>query len=118
MVKQGGFLGILENFESLHIISIVAETPGPRCIAGGAIDITGHGSYSFGQKWYFSAIFGIQLSNRHVLCCKIISQNNLKLKVRTQFPDVWGEYKYHGNPYIYRVLKILCPCFSSPSTCR
>ena len=28
------------------------------------------------------------------------SQNNLKLKVRTEFPNVWGEYKYHGNPYI------------------
>ena len=36
-----------------------------------------------------------------MLCCKIIkSQNNLKLKVRTEFPNVWGEYKYHGNPYI------------------
>ena len=36
-----------------------------------------------------------------MLCCKIIkSQNNLKLKVRTEFPNVWGEYIYHGNPYI------------------
>ena len=24
----------------------------------------------------------------------------LKLKVRTEFPNVWGEYKYHSNPYI------------------
>ena len=36
-----------------------------------------------------------------MLCCKIIkSQNNLKLKVRTEFPNVWGEYKYNSNPYI------------------
>ena len=36
-----------------------------------------------------------------MLCCKIIkSPNNLKLKVRTEFPNVWGEYKYHSNPYI------------------
>ena len=36
-----------------------------------------------------------------LLCHKIItSQNNLKLKVRTEFSNVWGEYKYHGNPYI------------------
>ena len=36
-----------------------------------------------------------------MLCCKIVrSQNNLKLKVRTEFPNVWGEYKYHSNPYI------------------
>ena len=24
----------------------------------------------------------------------------MKLKVRTEFPNVWGEYKYHSNPYI------------------
>ena len=24
----------------------------------------------------------------------------MKLKVRTEFPNVWGEYRYHGNPYI------------------
>ena len=36
-----------------------------------------------------------------MLCCKIIkSPNNLKLKVRTEFPNVWREYKYHSNPYI------------------
>ena len=36
-----------------------------------------------------------------MLCCKFIkSQRNLKLKVRTVFQNVWGEYKYHGNPYI------------------
>ena len=30
---------------------------------------------------------------QHVLCCKLVkSQNNLKLKVRTDFPNVWGEY--------------------------
>ena len=34
-----------------------------------------------------------------MLCCKIgKSQNNLKL--RTDFPNVWGEYKYHSNRYI------------------
>jgi hypothetical protein len=25
----------------------------------------------------------------------------LKLKVRTVFQNVWGEYKYHSNPYIH-----------------
>ena len=25
---------------------------------------------------------------------------DLQLKVRTPFSNVWGEYKYHGNPYI------------------
>ena len=29
-----------------------------------------------------------------------LSQRNLKLKVRTVFQNVWGVYKYHGNPYI------------------
>ena len=35
-------------------------------------------------------------------CIEIIkSHNKWKLKIRTEFPDVWGEYKYHGNPYVY-----------------
>ena len=34
------------------------------------------------------------------MCCALKSLNRLKLKVRTEFPNVWGEYKYHGNPYI------------------
>ena len=41
------------------------------------------------------------------------SQNNLKLKVRTEFPNVWGEYKYHTNPYIQGTT---VPCDSS--TCN
>ena len=33
-----------------------------------------------------------------VLCCQIIkSQIDLKLKARSEFPNVWGE---HSNPYI------------------
>ena len=28
------------------------------------------------------------------------SENNLKVKVRTEFSNVWGEYKNHCNPYI------------------
>ena len=48
-------------------------------------------NYNFGQMWYFSAKFGIQLS----LTYKII-----ELKVRTGFSNVRGEYKYHSNPYI------------------
>ena len=34
------------------------------------------------------------------MCCAVKSLNNLKLKVRNEFPNVWGEYKYRGNPYI------------------
>ena len=33
----------------------------------------------------------------------------LKLKVRTVFQNVWGEYKYHGNPYIQGTI---VPCDS------
>ena len=29
-----------------------------------------------------------------------IKSNNLKVKVRTEFSNVWGEYKNHSNPYI------------------
>ena len=42
-----------------------------------------------------SGIFVKYLAHSFVLTC-----NNLKLKVKTEFPNVWGEYKYHGNPYI------------------
>ena len=35
------------------------------------------------------------------MCYKIIkSQKDLKLKARSKFPNVWGEYKNHSNPYI------------------
>ena len=38
------------------------------------------------------------------MCCTPLSAikllNDLKVKVRTEFPNVWGEYKYHSNPYI------------------
>ena len=40
-------------------------------------------TYIFGQKWYFNEIFSIQLS--FDMCCTVKS---------------WGEYKYHGSPYI------------------
>ena len=36
---------------------------------------------------------------QHDLCCKIIkSEINLKLKARSAFSNVWGEYKNHSNP--------------------
>ena len=28
------------------------------------------------------------------------SLKDLKVKVRTEFSNVWGEYKNHSNPYI------------------
>ena len=31
----------------------------------------------------------------------------MKLKVRTEFPNVWGEYKNHSNPYIHSTT-VLC----------
>ena len=35
------------------------------------------------------------------LCCKIIkSEIDMKLKARSEFSNVWGEYKNHSNPYI------------------
>ena len=44
----------------------------------------------------------------HALCCKIIrSQIDLKLKTRTEFPNVCGEYKNHNNPYIHSTT-VLC----------
>ena len=47
-----------------------------------------------GNIWYTDYL-------RHVLCCKIIkTQIDLKLKARSEFPNVWGEYKNHSNPYI------------------
>ena len=30
----------------------------------------------------------------------IKSQIDLKLKAKSEFPNVWGEYKNHSNPYI------------------
>ena len=47
---------------------------------------------NFGQKCIYSVQFGIQLS------CDMHCAVKMKLKVRTEFPNVWGEYKYHGNP--------------------
>ena len=29
---------------------------------------------------------------------------DLKLKVGTEFPNVWGEYKHHSNPYIHSTI--------------
>ena len=29
-----------------------------------------------------------------------VNSLKVKVKVRTVFQNVWGEYKYHGNPYI------------------
>ena len=38
---------------------------------------------------------------QHDLRCKIIkSEIDLKLKARSEFSNVWGKYKNHGNPYI------------------
>ena len=38
---------------------------------------------------------------KHDLCCKIIkSEIELKLKARSELPNLWGEYKNHSNPYI------------------
>ena len=31
----------------------------------------------------------------------------LKLKTRTEFPNVWGEYKNHSNPYTHSTT-VLC----------
>ena len=36
----------------------------------------------------------------HSLVLTCDCKSDLKLKVRTEFSNVWGEYKYHGNPYI------------------
>ena len=33
---------------------------------------------------------------RFYVCCAVKS----KLKIRTEFSNVWGEYKNHSNPYI------------------
>ena len=30
----------------------------------------------------------------------VLPCNEAKLNERTEFPNVWGEYKYHGNPYM------------------
>ena len=51
----------------------------------------------FGYIWcFFTEIFGM-LFSFHILS----DMNNLKVKVGTEFPNVWGEY--NSNP-IYRVL--------------
>ena len=31
-----------------------------------------------------------------------VNSLKVKLKVRTVFQNVWGEYKDHGNPYNYK----------------
>ena len=41
----------------------------------------------------------------------------LKLKARSEYPNVWGEYKYHGNPYIQGTI-ILCILFTYGSECK
>ena len=32
--------------------------------------------------------------------CVLPRNQSLKLKARTEFSNILGEYKYHGNPYI------------------
>ena len=65
-----------------------------------------------------SSILVKDLVHSLFLSCKLIkSHRNLKLKVRTVFQNVWGEYKYHGNPYIqgtiHRTLSyLLSLCYS------
>ena len=51
----------------------------------------------------------------HILCCKVIRRRiDLKLKVRTEYPTVWGEYKHHSNPYIPPYHVILCTLAYGP----
>ena len=51
------------------------------------------------RKWYFSIIF--IHSCFYMFCCKIIgSRIDLKLKVRTAFPN---EYKYQAIPTIHSI---------------
>ena len=42
------------------------------------------------------------LVHRLLLTCFVLSNRkiDLKLKARSEFPNVWGEYKNHSNPYI------------------
>ena len=46
------------------------------------------------KKWYFSEIFCTQFCFDIIYCKVIRSRIDLKLKVRTEFPNVWGEYIY------------------------
>ena len=50
------------------------------------------------RKWYYS---------HTEFCFDMFYAINLKLEVRTEFPNVWGEYKYHSNPYIHSTT-VLC----------
>ena len=40
------------------------------------------------------------LVHRLLLTYSVLSLIDLKLKARSEFPNVWGEYKNHSNPYI------------------
>ena len=72
---------------------------------------------------YFSCIYAHDTPPRvqhfsafhfqHDLCCKIIkSEIDLKLKARSEFSNVWGEYKDHSNPFIQGTT---VPCDIPPS---
>ena len=46
-------------------------------------------------------IFSLHIWYTTWFCCKIIkSKNDVKVKARTEFSNVWREYKHHSNPYI------------------
>ena len=54
------------------------------------------------RKWYF-----ISYTVFVLLSCKVIkSRSNLNVKVRTEFPNVWGEYKIN-TLYIHSTT-VLC----------
>ena len=48
--------------------------------------------YNLAKRYWFNEIFGTQITF-DMFCA-------MKLKVRSEFPNVWGEYKNHSNPYI------------------
>ena len=63
--------------------------------------------YNLAKTWQFNEIFSTQIT---FLCCKIVeSQIDLKVKTRSDFPNVWGEYENHINSYIQgTIYRTLC----------
>ena len=58
-------------------------------------------SYNMKSKWYYSELFHTQFCFDMFYVVKSSEVDITKLKVRTEFPNVWLEYKYHSNPYIH-----------------
>ena len=52
------------------------------------------------KKWEFNEIFGAQLT--FDMFCAVKSLK-VKLTSRSEFPNAWGEYKNHSNPYIQSI---------------